>query len=160
MQKKGIAQTAYMVTVLWTGSDRFGHAVSTSLHGLPPNFTHALKICLGRFLSPFPSARLIGSGGNSLSSCFSWRKVWTGVKRNFSSAQLHDRYVDGKLTISRVWMWKFTRIRRKSKKVMAFNNSGTKAVACDHPQKGVNYHLSSPQLDKPYVVRKLSISEA
>ena len=43
---------------------------------------------------------------------------------------------------------------------MAFDNSGTKAVACDHPQKGVNYHLSSPQLDKPYVVGKLSISEA
>ena len=42
---------------------------------------------------------------------------------------------------------------------MAFNNSGTKAVACDHPQKGVNYHLSSPQLDKPYVVGNLSISE-
>ena len=43
---------------------------------------------------------------------------------------------------------------------MAFDNSGTKAVACDHPQKGVNYHLSSPELDKPYVVEKLSISEA
>ena len=43
---------------------------------------------------------------------------------------------------------------------MAFDNSGTKAVACDHPQKGVNFHLSSPQLDKPYVVKKLSISEA
>ena len=43
---------------------------------------------------------------------------------------------------------------------MAFDNSGKKAVAFDHPQKGVNYHLSSPQLDKPYVVVKLSISEA
>ena len=106
-----------MVTVLWTGSDRFGYAVSTSLHGFPPNFTHALKICLGRFLSPFLSARLIGSGGNSPSSRFSWRKVWTGVKCNFSSAQLHDRYVDGKLPISRVRMWNFTRIRRKTKKL-------------------------------------------
>ena len=74
--KKGIAQRAYMVTVLWTGSDRFFfHAVSTSLHGLPPNFTHALKISLGRFLRPFLSARLIGSGGNSPSSRFSLRKV-------------------------------------------------------------------------------------
>ena len=52
-----------MVTVLWTGSDRFGYVVSTSLHGLPPNFTHVLKICLGRFLSPFRSARLIGKAG-------------------------------------------------------------------------------------------------
>ena len=43
---------------------------------------------------------------------------------------------------------------------MAFDNSGTKAVACDHPQKGVNYNLSSPELDKPYAVGKLSISEA
>ena len=105
-----------MVTVLWTGSDRFGYAVSTSLYGLPPNFTHALKICLGRFLSPFRLARLIGSDGNSPSSRFSWRKVWTGVKCNFSSAQLHDRYVYGNLPISRVRMWNFTRIRHKTKK--------------------------------------------
>ena len=42
---------------------------------------------------------------------------------------------------------------------MAFDNCGTKAVACDHPQKGVNYHLSLPQLDKPYVVGKLSVLE-
>ena len=43
---------------------------------------------------------------------------------------------------------------------MAFDNSSTKAVAYDQPQKDVNYHLSSPELDKPYVVGKLSISEA
>ena len=43
---------------------------------------------------------------------------------------------------------------------MALDNSSTKAVACDHPQKGVNYHFSSPHLDKPYIVGKLSISEA
>ena len=106
-----------MVTVLWTGSDRFGHAVSTFLHELPPNFTHPLKICLGRFLSPFWSARLIGSGGNSPLSRFSWHKVWTGVKCNFSSALLHDRYVNGKLPISRVQMWNFTQIGRKTKKL-------------------------------------------
>ena len=106
-----------MVTVLWTGSDRFGHAVSTSLHGLPPNFTHALKICLGRFLSPFPSARDIGSGGNHPSSRFSWPKVWTGMKCNFCSAQLHDWYAVEKIPIIRVRMWNFTRKRRKTKKV-------------------------------------------
>ena len=104
-----------MVTVLWTGSDRFGYAVSTSLHGMPPNFTHALKICLGRFLSPFRSARLIGSGGNRPSSRFSWRKVWTGVKCNFSLAHHHDHYVVEKLSISRVQVWNFTRIQRKKK---------------------------------------------
>ena len=43
---------------------------------------------------------------------------------------------------------------------MAFDNFGTKAVAGDHPQKGVNYHFSSPEFDKQYVVGKLSISEA
>ena len=106
-----------MVTVLWTGSDRFGHAVSASLHGLPPTFTHALEICLGRSLSPFRSVRLIGSGGNSPSSRFSWRKVWTGVKCNFSSAHHHNQYVVGKLSISRVRMWNFTQIGRKAKKL-------------------------------------------
>ena len=43
---------------------------------------------------------------------------------------------------------------------MAFDNSCTKAVACDHPQKDVNYHFSSPEFDKPYAVGRLSISEA
>ena len=43
---------------------------------------------------------------------------------------------------------------------MAFNNSGTKAVACNHPQKGVNNHFSSSQLVKQYAVGKLSSSEA
>ena len=90
-------------------------SVSTSLHGLPPNFTHALKICLGRFLSTFWSARLIGSGGNSASSRFNWRKVWTGLKCYFFWAQHHNQYVVGKLSISRVQMWYFTRIERKTK---------------------------------------------
>ena len=42
-------------------------------------------------------------------------------------------------------------------KFMAFDNSGKKAVAFGHPQKGGNYHLSSPQLDKLYVVGKLCL---
>ena len=91
--------------------------VSTSLHGLPPNFTHALKICLGRFLSPFRSARLIRSGGNSASSRFNWRKVWTGVKCNFSSAHHHNQYDVEKLSINRVRMWNFTQIGHKTKKL-------------------------------------------
>ena len=92
-------------------------SVSTSLHGLPLNFTHALKICLGRFLSPFRSARLIWSGGNGASSRFNWRKVWTGVKCNFYSVHHYGQYVVGKLSISQVWMWNFTRIGCKTKKV-------------------------------------------
>ena len=46
---------------------------------------------------------------------------------------------------------------------MAFDNSSMKAVEqplLGPPQKGVNYYFSSPQLDKPYVIEKLSISEA
>ena len=39
------------------------------------------------------------------------------MKCNFSSEQLHDRYVDGKLPISRVRMSIITRIRRKTKKL-------------------------------------------
>ena len=106
-----------MVTVLWTGSDRFGYAVTTSLHGLPPNFTHALKISLGRFLSTFRPARLTRSGGNSPSSRFNWHKVGTGVKCHFSSAHHHKQYIVGKLSISRVRMLNFTRIGRKTKKL-------------------------------------------
>ena len=43
---------------------------------------------------------------------------------------------------------------------MAFHKSSTKAVAWNHPQKGVIYHFSSPEFDKRYVVGKLSILEA
>ena len=111
-----------MVTVLWTGSARFGYAVSTSLHRLPPNVTHALKICLGRFLSPFRLAKLMGSGGNSASSGFDWRKVWTCVKCHFSSAHHHNQYVVGELSISRVWMWNFTQIGRKTRKLRLYKN--------------------------------------
>ena len=79
--------------------------------------SHTLKICLGRFLSPFRSARLIGGGGNIPSSHFSWCKVLTGVKCNFSLAHHHNQYVVGKLSISRVWMWNFTRTGHKTKKL-------------------------------------------
>ena len=79
------------------------------------------------------------------------------MKCNFLSAQLYDQYVVGKFPSSNV---KFNQDSTEDKKIMAFDNSGTKVVACDHPEKGVNYHLSSPEFDKPYVVGKLSILEA
>ena len=141
-----------MVTVLWTGSDRFGYAVSTSLHGLPPNFTNALKVCLGRFLSTFRSARLIRSGGNSPSSRFNWRKVWTGMKCNFSLAQLHDRYVIRKLPISRVRMWNFTRKGRNTKKlwlsIIPTLRRSYQPRLGQH-KKRVDYYFSLLHLDKP-----------
>ena len=49
------------------------------------------------------------------SSCFNWRKVWNDVRRNFSSAQHQNRNIDGKLSISRVQMWNFTRIGQEEK---------------------------------------------
>ena len=79
--------------------------------------TRTLKICVGWFLSPFRSARFMESGGNSASSRFNWRKVWTVVKCHFSSAHHHNHYVVGKLSITRVRMWNFTRIGRKTKKL-------------------------------------------
>ena len=59
----------------------------------------------------------MGSGGNSASSRFNWCKVWTGVKCHFSSAHHHNQYVVGKLSISWVRIWNFTRIGRKTKKL-------------------------------------------
>ena len=107
--------------------------------------THTLKICLGRFLSPFQSARLIGSGGNSPSSCFSWRKVWTGVKCNFSSPHHHVRKIVGKLSIRRFLMWNFTRIGPKTKKL--WNSIVPARRPSEHTglgpsQKGVNCNFS------------------
>ena len=156
----------YMVTVLSVGLDKsgqvrtgvkyFSSTVSPTLFkfGPPPNLRAVSSPYLARNSTTLPS------GGIMASSHFSWRKVWTGVKCHFSSADHHNQYVVGKLSISRVRMWNFTRIGRKTKKVTAFQKSSTKAVAWNHPQKGVNYHFSSLQLDKPCVIRKLSILEA
>ena len=72
-------------------------------------------------LRPFPS------GGNSASSCFSWHKVWTGVKCNFSSAHHPDWNVVGKLSIRRVRMWNFTRIGHQTK-IVAFDHSAVWAA--------------------------------
>ena len=60
---------------------------------------------------------VLWTGGNSASSRFSRHKVWTGVKCNFSSAHQHNQYAVGKLSISRVRTWNFTRIERKTKKL-------------------------------------------
>ena len=103
------------------------------------------------------------SGGNSALSRFSWRKVWNGVKCNFSWEHFQKRYIIGKLSISRVWMWNFTRIGPKTKKlrlslIPALRQSYQPRLG--QPWKGVNYHFSLPHLDKPFVVGKLSISEA
>ena len=134
-------------------------SVCVSLHGLPPNFTRALKTCLGRFLSPFRSSRLMGSGGNSASSRFNWCKVWNDVKCHFSSAHHHNQYVVGKLSISLVLMWNFTQIGHKTKKLRLSINPAWRQWP-GTPTKGMNYHFSSPEFDERDVVGKLSILEA
>ena len=134
------ARQAYMVTVLWTGLDRFGQVwtgldrfgqVRTGLDkseqvwrtissstmsrtlstlGLPHNL-HAV------FLSYLAqNSTTLHNGGNSSSWHCSRRKVCTGRKCNFSSAHFLALYIVAKLSISRVWMCRFTRIRRKTKK--------------------------------------------
>ena len=132
-----------MGTVLGTGLDRFGQ-VWTSQNRCKVLFSSTVSRTLSKFgLPPKPACSfltVLQSGGNSLSSRFNWRKVWTGVKCNFSSAQLHNRYVDGKLPISRVRMWNFTRIGRKIKKlrlsiIPALRQSHRPSL--DQPQKGV-----------------------
>ena len=47
----------------------------------------------------------------------------------------------------------------KTKKVMAFDISSAKA-GLGPAQKGVNCNFSWPEFNKPYGVRKLSISDA
>ena len=103
------------------------------------------------------------SGGNSTSSRFHWRKVWTGVKCNFSWEHFQKRYIIRKLSLSRVWMWNFTRIGPKTKKLwlsIVPAQKPSEHTGLGPPQKGVNCNFYSLKLDKSFIVRKLSISES
>ena len=148
MQKNDIARQAYMVTVLRTGSDKFGQ-VWTSQNRCEALFflnreSHAVQIW------PSPQTYVqfsnrtslntttLRSGGNSTLSHFSRRKVWTGVKCNFSLAHHQVRNVIGKLSISRVRMWNFTSIGPKTKSYgfRYFRHEGHLSnPASDHPKK-------------------------
>ena len=97
------------------------------------------------------------------SSRFSWRKVWNGVKCNFSSPQHQVWKIVGKLSIRRVRIWNFTRIGPMTKKLwlsIVPVQRPSEQPGLGPPQKGVNCNFSSPEFDKPYGVRKLSISDA
>ena len=97
------------------------------------------------------------------SSRFSWRKVWTGVKSNFSSPHHHVRKIVRKLSIRRVRMWNFTRIGPKTKKLwlsIVPARRPSEHTRLGPHQKGVNCNFSWPEFDKPYCVRKLSISDS
>ena len=95
-----------------------------------------------------------------ISSRFSWLKVWTGVKCNFTSAQHQDRNAIGKLWISRARMCNITTIRWKTKMlclsiIPAWRRSHQPSLG--QPPKGVNYNFSLPHFDESHVVGKLSI---
>ena len=93
-----------------------------------PNFAYPPKPAY--MYLPVPCSKLCDppKWWKRASSRFSWRKVWNGVKCNFSSPHHQVRKIVGKLSIRRVRMWNFTRIGPKTKKVIPFDNSGSKAL--------------------------------
>ena len=164
------ARRAYMVTVLCVGPDKFGQVRT----GVKYYFSSTVSPTLFKF-GPAPNLRAVSSpylarnpatlrsGGISASSRFSWRKVWTGVKCNFSSPHHHVQYIVRTLSIRRVRMWNFTRIGPKTKKLwlsIVPARRPSEHTRLGRHQKGVNCNFSWPEFDKPYGVRKLSISDA
>ena len=130
---------------------------STKLYGAPLKW-------LTIFLYPsFTSRTVMKSCRLGASTRFGWRKVWNGVKCNFPSAHHHVRNVVRKLSMSRVRMWNFTRIGSKTKKLwlsIVPVQRPSEQPGLGPPFKGVNCNFSWPEFDKPYGVRKLSISDA
>ena len=170
MQKNDIARRAYMVTVLCLGPDKSGQART----GVKYYFSSTVSPTLFKFgPAPKPACSFLTVPRSKLydppkwwkraSSCFNWRKVWNGVKCNFSSPHHHIRNVVGKLSIRRVRMWNFTRIGPKTKKLWLSINPARRLFeqpGFGTPQDGVKCNFSLPEFDKPYGVRKLSISDA
>ena len=158
--------TAAFLGRAWTSQNRCEALFFLNREKHAVQIWHIPQTCVqfsNRYLAQ--NSTTLGNDGNSASSRFSWRQVWTGVKCNFSSAHLHRPYVVGKLSISQVRMSNFTRIGRKTKKlwlsiIPARTLSDQPGLQLGPPQKGVNCNFSSPELDKPYIVRKLSILEA
>ena len=112
----------------------------------PPN----LRVVSLPYLARNPTT--LRSGGISASSRFSWLKVWNGVKCNFSSPHHHVRNIVGKLSIWRVWMWNFTRIGPKTKKLwlsIVPARRPPEHIGLGPPQKGRNCNFSWPEFDKP-----------
>ena len=170
MQKNDIARRVYMVTVLCVGPDKSG-PVRT---GVKCYFSSTMRHTLFKF-GPPPNLRAVSlpylarnpttlrSGGIRASSRFSWRKVWTGVKCNFSSPHHHFRNIVRKLSNRRFLIWNFTRIGPKTKKLwlsIVPARRPSEHTGLGQPQKGVNCNFSWPEFDKPWIVRKLSISDA
>ena len=80
-----------------------------------------------------------------------------------TSIQLHNTCTIGKRSIKRVEIRNFTRIGPKTKKLwlsMVPARRPSEHTSLGPQQKGLNCNFSSPEFDKPYGVRKLSISDA
>ena len=81
---------------------------------------------------------------------------------NFISIGPHRPYTVGKLSIRQVRMWNFTRIGPKTNKLWLSiipAQTPSEQPGLGPPPKGVNCNFSSAKFDKPYGVRKLSISD-
>ena len=159
-----------MVTVLYVGPDKSGQVrtgvkyyFSSTVSPTLFKFCPSPNLCAVSYPYLARNSTTLRSGGISASSRFSWRKVWTGVKCNFFSSHQHVRKIVGKLSIRRVRMWNFTRIGPKTKKLwlsIVLVQRLSEQPGLGPPQKGVNCNFSWPEFDKPYGVRKLSISDA
>ena len=80
-----------------------------------------------------------------------------------TSIQCHKPYTIRKLSIRKVQICNFTRIGPKTKKLWLSiipAQRPSEKPGLGPPPKGVNYHFSSPEFDKPYGVGKLSILDA
>ena len=137
--------------------DRFGQQVQTGLDkseqvwstnfpqpwvARSPNLAHP-QTCMQFSNRTSLETTTLRSGGNSASSHFNWRKVWTGVKSNFYWEHFQKRYIIiiRKLSLSRVRIWNFTRIEPKTKKlwlsiIAALRRSYQPCLG--QPPKGVN----------------------
>ena len=117
-----------MVTVLRTGSDKLGQ-VWTSQNRCEALFflnheSHAVQIwptlqtCV-QFSNRTSLETLRPSEvvETALRHASNWRKVWTGVKCNFSWVHFQNWYIITKLSLSRVRRWNFTRKGLKTKKL-------------------------------------------
>ena len=119
------ARRAYMVTVLWTGSDRLGQVWASQNRCEVLFFlnhqSHAVQI----WPTPKPACSFLTVLCMKLYDTPKWWKqcfvtlqlVWTGVKWNFSSAHHDKQNIIGKLSIRRVRIWNFTRIGPKTKQL-------------------------------------------
>ena len=86
-----------------------------------------------------------------------------GVNCNFSWSEFDKPYYVRKLSISDALIRIYTRIGPKTKKLwlsIVPVQRPSEHTGLGPPQKGVNCNFSWPEFEKPYGVRKLSISDA